>query len=244
MAYEVVKDVKGRRYRYRVESYRDAESGRVRNRWTYLGRIAAEGPSKQPRASSDGTRRRLHDGFARLLERVDWNEVTSGAIAQEAGLAHGTFYRHYENKEAILRAAFECRRAELEQAYQTLLQVAPSCEQERARLDRWVVELLRVRAGVLALASAFRIAAEQDVTLAELREGCRSRAIETITAYLGELEARGFTRLRADRAAYATIVFTLLEGIVERMYVRREPPSANDAGALRVALGQTIFAGS
>lgn len=243
MAYEVVKDVKGRRYRYRVESYRDAESGRVRNRWTYLGRIAAEASARQPRTSSSETRRRLHEGLARLLERVDWNDVTSGAIAHEAGLAHGTFYRHYENKEAILRAALECRRADLEQTYQTLLEIAPSYEQERARLDRWVVELLRVRAGVRGIGSAFRIAAERNVALAALREESRASAISAIAAYLGQLEARGFARMHADRRAYATIVFTLLEGVVERMYVRRESPSPSEGGALRVALGQTIFAG-
>jgi AcrR family transcriptional regulator len=242
MAYEVVKDVKGRRYRYRVESYRDAESGRVRNRWTYLGRIAAEAPRPPPRPSSGETRRRLHEGFVRLLERVDWNAVTSGTIAQEAGVAHGTFYRHYVNKEAILRAAFESRRGELERTYLELLEIAPSPEQERARLDRWVLELLRVRSGVLGVASAFRIAAEQDVTFAALREDWRASAIAKIASYLRDLEERGFARLGADRDAYATIVFTLVEGIVERMYVRREPPSTSEAFALRVALRQTIFA--
>ncbi|HYZ16193.1 MAG TPA: TetR/AcrR family transcriptional regulator [Candidatus Acidoferrum sp.] len=242
MAYEVVKDVKGRRYRYRVESYRDAESGRVRNRWTYLGRIATEGQPKQPRASSSETRQRLHEAFARLLERADWNDVTSGAIAHEAGLAHGTFYRHYVNKEAILRAAFECRRTELERMYHELLAIASSPERERARLDLWVLDLLRARAGTLGLASALRIAAERDVALAALREDSRANAIATIASYLRGLEERGFARLDAGDEAYAAMVFTLLEGVVERMYVLREPPSTSEAAALRVAVRRTIFA--
>ena len=44
MAYEVTKLVNGRPYRYRVRSERDPESGKVRNRWTYLGRVDANRP--------------------------------------------------------------------------------------------------------------------------------------------------------------------------------------------------------
>jgi hypothetical protein len=45
MAYEVTKLVNGRPYRYRVRSERDPDTGKTRNRWTYLGRGDGGKPS-------------------------------------------------------------------------------------------------------------------------------------------------------------------------------------------------------
>ena len=39
MAYEVTKQIKGRDYRYRVESRLNPETGRPATRWTYLGKL-------------------------------------------------------------------------------------------------------------------------------------------------------------------------------------------------------------
>jgi len=47
MAHEVIKKVGRRAYRYRVESYRDPETKKVRSRWRYLG-VAAPGDSASP----------------------------------------------------------------------------------------------------------------------------------------------------------------------------------------------------
>ncbi len=41
MAYEVTKRIKGRDYRYRVEGYRDPESGKRKTRWQYLGVVTS-----------------------------------------------------------------------------------------------------------------------------------------------------------------------------------------------------------
>ena len=43
VAYKVTKRIGGRAYLYRVESQRDPETGRRRNRWTYLGRAPGDG---------------------------------------------------------------------------------------------------------------------------------------------------------------------------------------------------------
>src|SRR5579872_5725293 len=102
MAYEVVKTVKGRRYRYRVESYRD-EGGKPRGKWTYLG--PADGPADaQPAGSrSEQTKRRLLDALERLLEREEYARLTAAAVSKEAGLGHGTFYLHFRDVREALR---------------------------------------------------------------------------------------------------------------------------------------------
>ena len=46
MPHDVIKRVGRRAYRYRVESYRDAETQKVRKRWTYLG-VAAAGEASR-----------------------------------------------------------------------------------------------------------------------------------------------------------------------------------------------------
>ncbi len=78
MAYEVTKLVNGRPYRYRVRSERDPDTGKVRNRWTYLGRGDATGPAPvaKPRPNA---RAALLDALERLLDRSDPADVTAAA---------------------------------------------------------------------------------------------------------------------------------------------------------------------
>ncbi len=74
VAYEVIKRVSGRAYRYRVESYRDPETRRVRGKWTYLGRVEGEGTLSPERKARPSSRDRLLDAVERLLET---NELAS-----------------------------------------------------------------------------------------------------------------------------------------------------------------------
>ena len=87
MPHEVVKRVGSRAYRYRVESYRDAESKKVRSHWTYLGRVdsavgtaqAAVPPRTRARAAE--TRRRLIEAFQSVLETVPFERLSADAVA-------------------------------------------------------------------------------------------------------------------------------------------------------------------
>ena len=112
MAYEVTKLVNGRPYRYRVRSERDPASGSSRNRWTYLGRADA-GATAPRRAVRPNAREALLDAFERLLDRSEIDRVTAGAVSAEAGLAHGTFYRYFRNKDDAIRALAARWRGEL-----------------------------------------------------------------------------------------------------------------------------------
>src|ERR1700739_318471 len=97
MAYEVVKTIRGRKYRYVVESYRDVETGKVRNKWRYLGKAEGEQPPVR-RARRDDARVKLLDAAERLLDREAWSDITVRHIAAEAGVAEATFYRYFQSR--------------------------------------------------------------------------------------------------------------------------------------------------
>jgi len=71
VAYEVIKRVGGRAYRYRVESYRDPETRRVRGKWTYLGRVEGEGTLSPERQARPSSRTRLLNALEELLGMRD-----------------------------------------------------------------------------------------------------------------------------------------------------------------------------
>jgi len=100
MAYEVIKRVSGRAYRYRVESFRDPETKRVRGKWTYIGRVEGEGTLSPERKARPSSRDRLLDALERLLENHDLALLSTGMVASEAGLAYGTFYRYFKDINA------------------------------------------------------------------------------------------------------------------------------------------------
>ena len=106
MSYEVTKRIKGRDYRYRVESARDPESGRAGTRWIYLGKLENGALVAPVRSVS---RRVTHDEIvavtAKLLESRDASRVTVSVIAHHAGISPGTFYRHFDDRDAAFSAA-------------------------------------------------------------------------------------------------------------------------------------------
>jgi AcrR family transcriptional regulator len=69
-------------------------------------------PRTAPARSRSETRRRLVDAATRLFAKDGLHGVTTHAIARAAGVAAGTFYLHFEDKEALFReVAFEAARA-------------------------------------------------------------------------------------------------------------------------------------
>ncbi len=61
---------------------------------------------KNPSLKSERTRAALLAAGARLLEAEGPDAATSTAIAAEAGVAVGTFYRYFEDRGALLAALF------------------------------------------------------------------------------------------------------------------------------------------
>ncbi|TAM76103.1 TetR/AcrR family transcriptional regulator [bacterium] len=187
MAYDVLKKIGGREYRYRVESYRDPETGRVRNRWTYAGKAGDEAPVVKRRRPAVQTRNLLIDAFLRLIDRMPWGELTAGAIAAEAGVAHGTFYRYFHDRRELLEYCTRRANEMLDARLVELTAIAPTVDQERTRLRAWVVDLMR---RPVAPAGLMRTWAE--LALASLRRTRRRARIGAFSAYIAALRESGY----------------------------------------------------
>ena len=65
-------------------------------------------PKSRPaiQARSRQTRARLMAALERLLRKKDFDAIGVAELAEEAGVAVGTVYRRFENKEALIPLLF------------------------------------------------------------------------------------------------------------------------------------------
>ncbi len=223
MPHEVVKRVGGRAYRYRVESYRDILTKKVRSRWTYIGRVdpLAEDAGTAPRTRhrTSDTRERLIDAFERVLETVSYERLTAGSVAADAGVAHGTFYRYFTDKRGVLLAAIERLRGEFERTMPTFEPPYGDTQVERERVRRWVAATLAKPAAHAALLRAYLDALETDADLRERRRERQERRVRALADYLGALDAAAVVAIpRAGPLAVALLALvdvTVRAGIAD-----------------------------
>ena len=214
MAHEVVKHVGKRAYRYRVESYRDPATGKVRGRWTYLGRAEPDGEQlarSLERARPAVTREKLLCALADLLETEPWSAVTAGEVSKKAGVAHGTFYRYFRDKREALHAAFDRWRDELERERPALVGPLGARDDERERLRAWVA--LPFAAGIARpglLRAWFTVVAEDPAWQIE-RAAKRAQRVEEFAGYLERL-VEGRLIEPVDARGLATALLAIVEG--------------------------------
>jgi AcrR family transcriptional regulator len=211
MAYEVTKTIAGRSYRYAVERVVDPATGKRRSRWTYLGR-AGSAPAPTPRPRRSDGRERLLDALERLLARSDFGAITAGAVAAEAGFAHGTFYRHFRDKRDALRAALERSREQRSPLVEMLLENLADVDEARAALRAFVSAVLRAPAQHRALLRTWYILSLSDEEAARLRRERKAKALEVLGGFFRALDARGFAQV-PDPDTSAAAVLALVEGI-------------------------------
>src|SRR5271156_5801612 len=142
MAYEVTKRIGRNRYRYVVEGYRDPKTKRVKQRWTYLGRVVGETVVDASRKRPADARDRIVTAILQLLERRDVELLTVDVIARAAHVSRGTFYRYFNGKKAALKVAIGSVYSELLAAPLPLDEPIASLDVERKRLARWLTALL------------------------------------------------------------------------------------------------------
>ncbi|MGA2394980.1 MAG: TetR/AcrR family transcriptional regulator [Candidatus Lustribacter sp.] len=221
MAYDVTKLVNGRPYRYRVRSERDPATGKVRNRWSYLGRGDAAG-AKAPPKPRPNAREALLDALERLLERSDPAEVTAAAVSIEAGLAHGTFYRYFRNRVDAIRGLTDRLRQGL--AFELGILDEPPADAAAARtaLRTWTRALLHARMQHAGLVRALFTLAAHDAEIRRALELRRNDNARRLEAWLRELAARGMIALPQPDAT-STVLFTMLDGIGREAVAAGEP---------------------
>jgi AcrR family transcriptional regulator len=215
MAYEVIKRRGKAAYRYRVE-YIPGPEGARHTRWHYLGVVREETSSAAPttkRSSAMSTMHRLLDAFERLLTRNNFSTISASAIAEEAGIAHGTFYRHFKSKRELLLAAMN-RAAERNESYAQLTASEESLETERVRLKNWMRKKLLSVSEFPALWLTWSSLAQSDPEIARLREELRDRKRAILSAYLSQLHNLGYSPVTDADAASRTI-YALILGVLQ-----------------------------
>lgn len=210
MAYEVIKRVSGRAYRYRVESFRDPVTRRVRGRWTYLGRVDPADAGLPGRAPKPSSRDRLLDAVARLLADRDAESLSAGTIAREAGVAYGTFYRYFSDRSHAVREAILRRGPALGEVSTRF--AAPPVDRalERERVAAWVRGVAGDALANRGLVRAWYVFSNADETVARARTTAVDAAVDTVAAYLRALTASGIATISSSRfAAYALVAIVV-----------------------------------
>ena len=205
MAYEVIKRVSGRAYRYRVESYRDPETRRVRGKWTYLGRVEGEGTLSPERKARPSSRERLLDAVERLLETNELSTISTGMVASEAGLAYGTFYRHFRDLAHVVRDAMVRETANLEKLNERFSEPVGDTAAERAKVVSWVrdaIGTVLLRPGVFR---AWHVTSNHDWAVVAERQRRFEANVEHMARYLDRLQSAGTAKSTPAFAAYAII---------------------------------------
>lgn len=93
-------------------------------------------PDRAPARSRVATRRRLVESATPLFANRGLHGVTTHAIAEAAGVAAGTFYLHFRDKEALFREIAREAVGELESELARVTRAAPDFEsgvRDRAR---------------------------------------------------------------------------------------------------------------
>jgi AcrR family transcriptional regulator len=213
LAYEVIKRVSGRAYRYRVESFRDPETRRVRGRWTYLGRVDPADAGLPERPPKPSSRDRLLDAVARLLATNDAESLSAGTIAREAGVAYGTFYRYFTDRGAAVREALLRHGAAMADVESTFGVTPVARDDERARIAGWIrstADDARIRRGVVR---AWHVYSNADDAVAKARRETIDRAVERVAAYLDALREAGIASVSSSRfTAYALVALAIALG--------------------------------
>jgi AcrR family transcriptional regulator len=196
MAYEVTKRINGRDYRYRVEGYRDPDTGRNRTRWHYLGRVLEDGvvvAARSPR-SERASREKIVAATAELLEARDASRVTVSVIARHAGISPATFYRYFADRKSAFTAALT-HLADRTLGEMTLDGPLGTREEEARRVSDWLDglhrALLRRRAFRWSFAAIDRSKAKGRIERSLLKHD----ATAMLTGYLQRLHDAGLARI-------------------------------------------------
>jgi AcrR family transcriptional regulator len=205
VAYEVIKRVSGRAYRYRVESYRDPETRRVRGKWTYLGRVEGEGTLSPERKARPSSRDRLLDAVERLLETNELASISTGMVASEAGLAYGTFYRHFRDLAHVVRDAMVRETANLEKLNERFGEPIGDAGTENAKLVAWVREAIAAVLLRPGLFRAWHVTSNHDWAVVAERQRRFEANVEHMASYLERLHSAGKAKSTPAFAAYAII---------------------------------------
>ncbi len=197
----------------------------------------------------DQTRARLIQATIDVVAEVGYARATTRAIAEAAGVAEGTIYRHYADKrELFFAAVFDRNSAVLD--WVTALPGRAGKGTVRSNLHEAMIRLGQLRAELLPLELALRGDPDLAGTLrtpgspetGESHSGGVDLGLPGppafVAAYLTAEQRLGRIRADVDTARTAVIVLAMLFGIA----MLPSPDGSMDATLIDIAI-DTIFTG-
>lgn len=238
MSYEVVKTIGASKYRYQVESHRDPQTGKVRNRWRYLGKADGESAPRR-RNRADETRAKITAALEQLLNRNQWNDITVHDIAGEARIAPATLYRYFKSRNDVLIACAAEVNKQLDERLALLQHIAGNVKDERDRLREWTISLLVDAPGSMVLFALWSSGLNQGEMARERNEHRRLAFV----AYLQQLRVKRYLAIPADQEHGIAIALALIvQAFSYRAVVGRVPLHQDECTALADAVERLVFA--
>jgi AcrR family transcriptional regulator len=215
MPYEVTKHIKGHDYRYHVVSYRDPESRKVKQSWTYVGRIDGGSGAIARKPRSD-TRERIVGAILQLLDTRDVSHVTIDVIIRTACVSRGTFYRYFPDKASALTSAVETAFSQIRRTPMTLEGPIGSADAERRRLALWFEDLLHRAVRSPGLQRAIQSSPELRKARSEQGELSHASVYDTLLRYIERLRSAGVLACD-DPETLAWGVVAVINGVFKRV---------------------------
>ncbi|MEE4244307.1 MAG: TetR/AcrR family transcriptional regulator [Kangiellaceae bacterium] len=173
---------------------------------------------KQARARQK--RRSLITAAQQCFVADGFDVTTAKSIAEQAGVATGTFYQYFDNKEDILRIVAAQRMTELDkQLPEAAFPVAQEQSKDVSELFLEVLELIyQFHQEAPELHQVLEQRRDNDPALAEILDAGEAKLQERVLAFV-----RRFNPSDAETIAFN--LFAMAEGIVHRHVFREAPQS-------------------
>jgi len=161
----------------------------------------------------EATRARLIDATRSVVREVGYAHASTRAIAQAAGVAEGTIYRHFPDKAALFFATVLAANAPIV-AWVTTLPARAGEGTVEANLAEVAVRLASLRDQILplelAIAADPELAAQRRAAMAAAGSSLPPGPPEAVAAYLAAEQQLGRVRADLDPREAATVLLGML----------------------------------
>lgn len=165
----------------------------------------------------DETRARLIEATKAVVREVGYAHATTKAVAEAAGVAEGTIYRHFPDKVSLFFAAALSGSQVIIEEFATLPDLAGTATVQH-NLERALIRLLELRQDLLPL----ELALMSDPEMAKRRQAMEAPELlpglpsppEAISAYLDAEAQLGRVRADLDSRQVSLLLLSALFGLM------------------------------
>lgn len=192
-----------------------------------------------PRRKSDLTRERLILAAAKVVGRVGYDKASSSRIAEEAGIAAGGLYYHFENRQALLDELLPTL------GEQMLAYVVSRIEHLPWGLEREIASFQAYLEYLADNPEFYRVFSEARVYATAAYARNFNATLRDFESALRAQRRKGFLKVREEDLPLAAHFLTGIRNYVSQMYLDASPPkpmNINDAVNLyRQLLSEGLF---